>query len=87
MAFLKVQQSTFYWLPIHFLDITLLHEIFKSVKRFHKMMNDALYQTIEIFLSGRNLKDQDFFSKSDPYVKVSYRRDFNCKNYVPLGRT
>lgn len=51
------------------------------------MMNDALYQTIEIFLSGRNLKDQDFFSKSDPYVKVSYRRDFNCKNYVPLGRT
>lgn len=51
------------------------------------MMQDSLSQQIEIFLSGRNLKDKDFFSKSDPYVKVSYRRDFNCKSYIPLGRT
>lgn len=50
-------------------------------------MMDDTYQTIEIFLAGRNLKDLDFFSKSDPYVKVSYRRDFHCKNYSLVGKT
>ena len=51
------------------------------------MMQENVFQTIELFLAARNIKDLDFFSKSDPYVKVSYRRDFNCKNYVVLGRT
>jgi hypothetical protein len=45
------------------------------------------FQKIEIYLAGRNLKDLDVFSKSDPFIKVSYRRDFNCKNYTTLGRT
>lgn len=27
------------------------------------------------------------FSKSDPYVRVSYRRDFTQKQYAILGRT
>ena len=51
------------------------------------MMQENAYQTIELFIAGRSLKDLDFFSKSDPYVKVSYRRDFNAKNYLVLGRT
>lgn len=38
-------------------------------------------------MACRNIRDLDFFSKSDPYIQVSYRRDFNCKNYAKLGRT
>jgi len=51
------------------------------------MQPNNTFQTIDIYLSGRNFKDLDYFSKSDPYIKVSYRRDFNCKNYVVLGKT
>lgn len=29
----------------------------------------------------------DVFSKSDPYVKISFKRDFNIKQYLFLGRT
>jgi hypothetical protein len=50
-------------------------------------MEASTFQTIELYVACRNLKDLDFFSKSDPYVKISYRRDFNCKNYLVLGRT
>ena len=38
--------------------------------------DNDVYQTIELFIAGRNLKDLDYVSKSDPYVKVSYKRDF-----------
>lgn len=31
-------------------------------------------QKVEIFLAARNLQDKDFFSKSDPYVKVYFKR-------------
>ena len=53
------------------------------------MMNftNNLSEKIEIYVSGRNFKDMDVFSKSDPYVKVSYKRDFSQKNYSVLGRT
>lgn len=51
------------------------------------MIADNLSIPIELYLVGRSLRDKDFFSKSDPFVKVSYRRDFNCKNYIELGRT
>ena len=51
------------------------------------MIADNLSVPIELFLAGRSLRDKDFFSKSDPYVKVSYLRDFSCKNYIDLGRT
>ena len=50
-------------------------------------MQGETFTIIEIFISGRNLRDLDFFSKSDPYVQVSYKRDFNCKNYSMVGRT
>ena len=38
-------------------------------------------------MAARNLKDLDFFSKSDPYVKVYFKRDFNVKQYAIYGRT
>lgn len=50
-------------------------------------LNNNVYQTIELYMACRNLKDLDILSKSDPYIKVSFRRDFTCKNYVVLGRT
>ena len=45
-----------------------------------------VFERIEIYLSCRNLKDLDVFSKSDPYVKISYKRDFT-QQFFPLGRT
>jgi len=48
---------------------------------------NSLSEKIEIYISARNLKDKDVFSKSDPYVKVSYKRDFTQKHYSVLGRT
>lgn len=44
-------------------------------------------EKIELFISCRNLKDLDVFSKSDPYVKIHFRKDFTYKQYVPLGKT
>ena len=49
--------------------------------------NSDLYAKIELFLSCRSLRDMDMFSKSDPYVKVAYKRDFTQQQYYPLGRT
>lgn len=49
--------------------------------------NSSLSEKIEIYISARNLKDADVFSKSDPYVKVSYKRDFTQKHYAVLGKT
>jgi hypothetical protein len=43
-------------------------------------------QTVELFLSGRNLLDMDVFSKSDPYVKVFFRVSPNQPERL-LGRT
>jgi hypothetical protein len=50
-------------------------------------IDDGVSMKIEIFLSARNLKDLDFFSKSDPYIKVFFRRDFNAKQYLQIGKT
>ena len=50
-------------------------------------LNNGLSEKIEIYISARNLKDQDVLSKSDPYVKVSYKRDFTQKQYSVLGKT
>lgn len=50
-------------------------------------MENSTSEKIEIYLSCRNLKDLDVFSKSDPYIKVSYRKDFTQKQYAVLGRT
>lgn len=33
------------------------------------------------------MKDLDYFSKSDPYIKVYFRRDFTVKQYALFGRT
>lgn len=51
------------------------------------MIDDSQSMKIELFLSCRNLKDTDVFSKSDPYVSVQYKRDFTQKNYSILGIT
>ena len=52
------------------------------------MMNDpGVSERIEIYLSCHNLKDLDVFSKSDPYIKISYKRDFSKNHYALLGRT
>jgi hypothetical protein len=45
-------------------------------------MNSNVYgeetgQKIELFLNARGLGDLDFFSKSDPYVKVFFKRHPN----------
>lgn len=44
-------------------------------------------EKIELYISCRNLRDLDVFSKSDPYVKVSYRRDFTQNQYTVLGKS
>ena len=44
-------------------------------------------EKIELYISCRNLRDVDVFSKSDPYVKVSYRRDFTQNQYTVLGKS
>jgi len=40
---------------------------------------------LEIFISGRKLKDKDLFSKSDPMVKMFIRTGNN--NFVLVGKT
>lgn len=48
--------------------------------------NGSTAQKVEIFLTGRNLLDLDFFSKSDPYIKVYFSSSPNSKlNFI--GRT
>jgi len=49
--------------------------------------NNGISEKIELFLSARNLKDLDVFSKSDPYVKILWKRDYTQHHYAPLGRT
>ena len=41
---------------------------------------------LEIFISARGLLDMDVFSKSDPYVKVFFKRVPN-QPWANLGRT
>ncbi|CAD8071973.1 unnamed protein product [Paramecium sonneborni] len=45
---------------------------------------DNCYQQIEIFISGRQLKDLDYFSKSDPFVIVFIK---NNNQWIKIGRT
>lgn len=49
------------------------------------MIDDSQSMKIELFLSCRNLKDTDVFSKSDPYITVQFKRDFTQKNYSNIG--
>ncbi len=51
------------------------------------LVSNAIGQKIEIFLSGRSLCDMDVFSKSDPYVKILFKRNFNVKSFEFIGRT
>jgi hypothetical protein len=44
-------------------------------------------ERVEIYLCCRNLRDLDVFSKSDPYIKASYKRDFTQKQFAILGNT
>lgn len=47
-------------------------------------MNDTGYK-VEIFLSATSLSDLDFFSKSDPFVKVYFGRTNQKWNFI--GKT
>lgn len=48
-------------------------------------INEDLVQ-LELFVSARGLYDMDVFSKSDPYVKVSFKRAPN-QPWTLIGRT
>lgn len=48
-------------------------------------LNEELVE-LEIFVSARGLYDMDVFSKSDPYVKVYFKRGPN-QPWTLLGRT
>ena len=50
-------------------------------------LNNSESQKIEIFISARHLRDLDVFSKSDPYCKVSFKRDYTHNYYAPIGKT
>lgn len=50
------------------------------------MVDNGPSERIEMFLSCRNIKDSDVFSKSDPYVRVSFKRDFTQKQFAILGK-
>lgn len=41
---------------------------------------------VELFISCRNLKDKDVFSKSDPYAVLSMKKG-NTNQFLSLGRT
>jgi hypothetical protein len=47
----------------------------------NSLVSNETGQKIELFLSARNLMDMDTFSKSDPYVKVFLKRNYNAKNF------
>ena len=40
------------------------------------MMADDTSLPVELFFAGRKLKDLDFFSKSDPFLKFSMQRSY-----------
>ena len=46
--------------------------------------SNNLSMKVELFISGRQLKDLDVFSKSDPQCRVY---EFINNQYVPKGRT
>ena len=48
-------------------------------------MNANVSEKVELFLCCRNLRDLDVFSKSDPYIKVLYKRDFTQKQFAIIG--
>ena len=48
-------------------------------------MNANISEKVELFLCCRNLRDLDVFSKSDPYIKVLYKRDFTQKQFAVIG--
>ena len=50
------------------------------------MSNPEETVQLELFISARALKDLDVFSKSDPYVKVYFKRAPNLP-WAFLGKT
>ena len=50
------------------------------------MNSNHFFQRIELFISAKDIRDLEVFSKSDPYCKVSYKKDFN-HSYDLLGKT
>ena len=40
-------------------------------------MMDDTSMPVELYFAGRNLKDLDFFSKSDPYLRFSMQKSYH----------
>lgn len=49
-------------------------------------MNNDTSLPVELYFAGRNLKDLDFFSKSDPFIRFSMQRSLHS-NIEMIGRT
>ena len=49
-------------------------------------MMDDTSMPVELYFSGRNLKDLDFFSKSDPFLKFHLQKSYHG-NVEFAGRT
>lgn len=50
------------------------------------MMIDDQSMQVDLYFAGRNLKDLDFFSKSDPYLTISLQQS-SYGNIQKAGRT
>lgn len=50
------------------------------------MMKDDQSLTVDLYFSGRNLKDLDVFSKSDPVLKFNMQKSL-YGNIEPVGKT
>lgn len=50
------------------------------------MMIDDQSMQVDLYFAGRNLKDLDFFSKSDPYLSISLQQS-SYGNIQKAGRT
>ena len=58
-----------------------------SMGTFNSQLNiNDTSQKIELYVSGRSLLDLDVFSKSDPYVKVYFKRSPMHKEIL-IGKT
>ena len=50
------------------------------------MIANDLSSSVEIFVSCRDLKNLDTFSKSDPIVKI-FMKNEKTKQWMPIGET
>jgi hypothetical protein len=66
--------------------VVLDNSLNQSYQSINTLPYSDSFQLVELHLSGRNLADLDFFSKSDPYLKIYYKRS-PVEKETYLGRT